>query len=74
MTEYCFEELNRATYWWMKAAEQNYAYAQENLGMLCRDTSLSDAARYWRAGAERGNEDCRRMLENPDFIDITVAP
>lgn len=110
--EFCKEELNRATYWWLKAAAQNYGVAQENLGrlkmndllsdqpynfgearywlteatkngvtsayyylgLLYRDSSLLDAARYWSTGAERGNEDCRRMLENPDFIDISVNP
>ena len=111
MTDYCQEELNRATYWWLKAAEQNHESAQENLGMLwmkailgtqtysygdakywltqaanngkisayyylgmlCRDTSLSDAAKYFKIGAEKGNEDCLKMLENPDFIDVEVA-
>lgn len=110
MTDYCQEELNRATYWWLKAAEQNHKSAQHNLGlmcmkailgtqsysygdakywlteaanngnisayyflgMLCRDTSLSEAAKYFKIGAEKGNEDCMKMLENPDFIDVVV--
>lgn len=105
---YCQEELDRATYWWMKAAKQNHGRAQENLGrlkmhsllsnqtcslgdarfwltqatkngvtsayyylgMLCRDNSLQEAQRYWLIGANKGNEDCMKMLENPDFIDI----
>lgn len=46
MTEYCFEELNRATYWWMKAAEQNYAYAQENLGKLWLKAIVQTTARH----------------------------
>lgn len=110
MTDYCQEELNRATYWWLKAAEQNHKDAQENLGLLwmkeilgtqmysygdakfwlteaanngkssayyylgllCRDYSLSEAAKYFKEGAERGDENCLRMLENPVFIDIQI--
>lgn len=109
-TSFCQENLTRATYWWLKAANQNHGRAQENLGrlkmqsilsnqpysfgdasfwlseatkngvvsayyylgLLSRDRSLSQAAQYWKIGAEKGNEDCRRMLENPDFIDVTV--
>ena len=110
ITDDCQEELNRATYWWLKAAEQNHNTAQENLGrlwmkdilgtqsysygdakywltkaanngkisayyflgMLCRDTSLSEAAKCFKIGAEKGNEECMKMLENPDFIDVVV--
>lgn len=110
-TSFCQENLNRATYWWLKAANQNHGIAQENLGLLkmqsilsnqpysfgeakywfteatkngivsayyhlgllYRDSSLSEAAQYWRIGAEKGDEDCNRMLENPDFIDVTVT-
>lgn len=109
-TSFCQENLTRATYWWLKAANQNHGRAQENLGrmkmqailsnqpynfgdarfwlteaskngvvsayyylgLLSRDRSLSEAAQYWEIGAEKGNEDCSRMLENPDFIDVTV--
>lgn len=104
---FCQEELNRATFWWLKAANQNYGIAQENLGklkmnilltnqpynfkeaeywlkeatkndivsayyylgLLWRDRSISEAGRYWQIGAEKGNEDCKKMLENPEFID-----
>lgn len=110
-TSFCQENLTRATYWWLKAANQNHGRAQENLGrlkmqsilsnqpysfgearfwlteatkngivsayyylgLLTRDSSLIDAANYWKIGAEKGNEDCSRMLENPDFIDVSVA-
>lgn len=109
-TSFCQENLTRATYWWLKAANQNYGKAQENLGrmkmksilsnqpysfgearfwlteaakngvvsayyylgLLCKDICVADAVQYWRMGAEKGNEDCNRMLENPDFIDVTV--
>lgn len=107
-TYYCKEELDRATYWWLKAAKQNNEVAQENLGrlwmkevlgnksysfddakywltqaanngrisayyylgMLHRDSTLSEAAHYFKKGAEKGDENCMRMLENPDFIDV----
>lgn len=110
MTEYCQEQLNRATYWWLKAAEQGHEKAQRNLGrlwmksllgtqhysyldakywlteatkngdvsayyylgMLYRDTNLSEAAQYFKIGAAKGNEKCMEMLENPDFIDIEL--
>lgn len=110
-TSFCQEELNRATYWWLKAARQNHGRAQENLGrmemndllsnrpycfedarfwlteaakngiwsayyylgLLYRDRSIREAVRYWKTGAEKGNEDCCRMLENPDFIDVTLS-
>lgn len=110
-TSFCQEELTRATYWWLKAATQNYGRAQENLGrmkmhsilsnqsysygeakywlteatkngvisayyylgLLSRDRSLSDAEHFWSIGAQKGNEDCIRMLENPDFIDVKVT-
>lgn len=109
--EFCQEELNRATYWWLKAALQNYGHAQENLGrlkmeslltnqsyafgdarywlteatkndvisayyylgLLLRKHTITEAAKYWQLGAEKGDENCMRMLENPDFIDIETS-
>lgn len=109
-TDFCQEELTRATYWWLKAAEQDYGRAQENLGrmkmnliltnqpysygeakywlikaakngitsayyylgLLSQGLPNSESANYWKMGAGKGNEDCMRMLENPDFIDISV--
>ncbi len=107
----CHDELSRATYWWLKAAEQNNSAAQENLGkmwmkeilsdkpfsfeeaqywltkaanngkissyyylgMLYRDYSIAESAKYFKAGAEKGDENCMIMLEDPDYIDVRIT-
>lgn len=64
---YDFEEAKR---WLTKAANNGKISAYYYLGELYQDSIISESVRYWRIGAKKGNENCKRMLENPDFIDI----
>ena len=64
---YNYEE---AKYWLTRAAKNGSESAYYYLGLLCRDHSVTEAVRYWEIGAKKENEDCMRMLENPDYIYI----
>ena len=65
-------DFGEARFWLTEATKNGVVSAYYYLGLLCKDISLADAVQYWKMGAEKGNEDCNRMLENPVFIDVTV--
>ncbi|MGN0228852.1 MAG: tetratricopeptide repeat protein [Muribaculaceae bacterium] len=74
MVEKGLEEYNSANYyeaaeWFRKAAELDYAQAQNNLGMLYKygagvEQDLAKAAYWFTKAAEQGNEDAIANLKN----------
>lgn len=61
------QDYAAAVIWFRKAAEQGYAFAQSNLGVLYRDgrgvtQDFADAMIWFRKAAEQGHRDAKLYL------------